>query len=121
MANEAQKINPAELDKANISNEDLVALVESQGELIAEQAAKIAELETIAATLKEAAAAGKTRTAPTAPAGTFTVGKKEYRVTHGLQIRRDGALVKVSAEEILKDKELREQLVRSNSNAVQPV
>lgn len=122
MATEAPKsnINPADLQKENVSVEDLTALLQSQGDLIAELTATIAEQKEAISDLRTANANAKPAKA-VAAAGTFTVGKKEYRVKHGLLIRRDGGLVKISAEDILKDKELREKLVASRSNAVEAV
>lgn len=113
-----KNITPEALADAKVSQEDLLALVDTQGALIAEQQAEIAKLKSEVSALQAAKPAAK---GPVAAEGTFKVAGKEYRVVHGLLIRRDGALVKVSAQEILGDKELREHLVKNRSNAVQSV
>lgn len=111
------KITGPGLEENKVTQEDLLALVESQGALIAEQQEKISVLER---QTKELRSAAPKSPAPVAASGTFKVGGKEYKVLHGVRIRRDGVLVTVSAADILSNKELREDLVKTGSTAVAP-
>lgn len=105
-------------DTSTPTSDDLLALIEQQGEIIAVQNSQIAKLEE---TIDALQAKNPIAKSSAAAVGTFTVGNKEYRVVHGIRVRRNGVLATVPAAEILKDQQLREKLVADKSSAVQAV
>lgn len=109
--------NTADINLEEVSKEDLLALVDSQGELIATLNSKIEEQDARIKALENSAPATPTTKASTA---SFKIGQKEYVVLHGLKIRvPGGGLATKTPAEIAKDKDLRESLVASKSTAVQ--
>lgn len=108
---------PADINLEEVSKEDLLALLDSQGDLIATLHQKIEEQGARIQTLESNAP-----TAPTAKASTatFKIGQKEYTVLHGLKVRvAGGGLQTKTPADIAKDKDLRESLVANKSTAVQ--
>lgn len=107
MANKAQN-NPAE----PISNEEVLALQASQGDLIAEQAEQIESLKNLIREMQS----GEEQKSSKATGGVICkVGKAEYRVTHGLLLKGK----KLSPAEIAQDAELCKQLVADKSTALE--
>lgn len=99
--------------------EEIEAINAEKDATLVAQANRIEQLE---ADLRAQAAAPKSnRGVPALPTETFKVDKKEYRVRHGVFTKKNEELVKVSPAEILRDKELREHLVKIKSTAVEEV
>lgn len=108
MSKESNNTNPAPVE--GVSNDELLALHTAQGDVIADQQKKIAELESLVADLKAAQPAAE------APRGgtVVKIGKTEYQVVHGI---RTGGRVLTPAE-IAADKKLCEQLIEQKSGAL---
>lgn len=118
MANKPQQKAPdtdllvQDPEQTPITNEELLALHTSQGEVIARQDAEIAELKDMIRMLTS----GKSKPAKRAAGGTIVqVCNEEYRVVHG--IRHEGR--KLSIEEIAADPDLCAALVASGSTALE--
>lgn len=112
MAKEAQNTITQTEDPAmaTVTNDELLALHASQNEVIAEQQARIAALESLVERLQAAQAA------PAPKGGTIAkVGKDEYQVLHGLRI----AGQVLTPADIAANAELCKQLVADRSGALQ--
>lgn len=117
MKNSPNTTTPADINLEGVSKEDLLALVDSQGELIANLNLKIEEQDARIKALESNAPAA---TSPKSGTATFKIGQKEYQVLHGLKVRAaSGGLETKTPGDIAKDKDLRESLVANKSTAVQ--
>lgn len=122
-APEAAKVKTPEV--ATATNDELLALHAAQGELLAEQSAKIAaqekqisELTAALKDLRSTALVVAPRTTP-GPQPEVTIGNKKYRVLHGVTIRNEQALKTLTATEVAADQALLKQLLESKSSALE--
>lgn len=117
MANAAQPSNIQAADVQELSPAEMAELLRLQGEAMAELKANN---DTLSAKVKELSASAP-KSVSTAANGTFKAGGRECRVVHGVKLRREGALVTFNPADILREKEIREYLVSTQSTAVQAV
>lgn len=129
MADKAQntekKTPDAKAPDALVTNDDLLALHISQGDIIAKQAEQIAAQDTKIAALT-AVIKGLQSTAPvavpvakTAVQPEVTIGGKKYRVVHGVTVRHEQALKTLTATEVAADTALLKSLLESKSSALE--
>lgn len=103
---------------ARATEDELTALLEAQGELIAEQEEKVSRLtEKLAAVLQglpttQAVAKGK---------ATFNLDGKEYAVLHGVQYSHGGPLRLLTVSDIASDPDVQAALIALNSGAIREI
>lgn len=111
MANPKETVAPGD-DLSKFTPGEQEALKKFQDQLVADQAAEIEALKL------QLQATQDTANAAVAGAPVVSIDKAKYKVVHGVQRMKDGAMVKYTPQQIAANKELAAELLKLGSTAI---